>query len=98
MKKFKIVVKGNNYKTAVGSRVQEFGFYTTRFVEAHSAASAKKRALKMVERELEKVVFNKQTGLPVIEIPQFVEVDSFGDHDVPGSGFVWHKESKQQYA
>jgi len=97
MKKFKIVVKGNSYKTAVGSRVQTFGFHTARFIESDNYTAAKERALELVKRELEDIVFNNPAGSPVIEVPQFIEVESFGDNEVPGSGFTWHMEGKSEY-
>lgn len=93
MKKYKILVKGNNYKTVVGSRAREFGFHTTRFIESDSDLAAKERALELVKKELEQIVFNNQAGSPVIEVPQLIEIESFGDHDVPGSGFTWHMET-----
>ncbi len=96
MKKFKVLIKGNDYKTAVGSRVQTFGFHTTRFIESDSDDSAKERALKLVKRQLEDIVFNNPAGSPVVEALQFVEVESFGDNEVPGSGFTWHMEGKSE--
>jgi hypothetical protein len=95
MKKYKVLVKGNNYKTVVGSRAREFGFHATRFVESDSHLAAKKRALELVKEELKQIIFNNQAGSPVIEVPQFIEVESFGDHDVPGSGFTWHMEGRR---
>ena len=88
MKKYRVLVKGNNYKTVVGKISHEFGFHTTRFIESDSHIAAKEMALKLVEAELKEIVFNNQAGSPVIEVPQFVEVESFGDHDVPGRGFT----------
>jgi len=95
MKKYKVLVKGNNYKTVVGNRTQEFGFHATRFVEAKDYIAAKMRVLELVLEELEQIVFNNQAGSPVIEVPQFIEVESFGDHDVPGSGFTWYVEGRR---
>jgi len=98
MKKYKVLVKGNNYKTAVDNSVQEFGFHTTRFVEAKDDAAAKMRALELVVEELDHIVFSNPEASPVIDVPQFIEVESFGDHEVPGSGFTWHMEGKQVVA
>ena len=96
MKKFKVLVKGNNYKSVVGSRTQEFGFHATRFVEAIDYASAEMKALELVVGELDQIVFNNPAGSPGIEVPQLVEVESFENFDVPGSGFTWHMEEKEQ--
>ncbi|MFC1567746.1 hypothetical protein ACFL3K_00900 [Pseudomonadota bacterium] len=97
MKKYKVLVKGNNYKTVVGSRTQEFGFHTTRFIEAKDYIAAKMRAMELVVEELDQVVFHNPDGAPEIEVPQLIEVESFDDHDVPGSGFTWHMEGKRDH-
>jgi len=95
MKKFKVLVKGSNYKTVVGKRTHEFGFHTTRFIEAKDYITAKMRALELVVKELDQIVFNNPDGSPEIEAPQLIEIESFGDHDVPGSGFTWHMEERR---
>jgi len=97
MMKYKVLVKGNNYKTVVGKQTREFGFHATRFVEANSHSAAKQRALQLVKEELDHIVFNNSAGNPAIEASQLVEVATFGEHDVPGSGFSWHMEGREQY-
>lgn len=92
MKKYKVVVKGNNHKTVVGDKPQKFGFHTTRFVEAKDYIAAKMKALELVVEDLDQIVFNNPEGALEVDVSQLVEIESFGDYEVPGSGFTWHME------
>lgn len=92
MKKYRVVVEGNNYKTVVDNNLRKFGFYTTRFVEAKDYIAAKMKALELVVEDLDHIIFNNPEGFPDIDVSQPVEVESFGDCEVPGSGFIWRME------
>ena len=92
MKKFKIVVEGQNYNIKVDNIPQKCGFFTTRFIEADSSSDVEDTVMKLVRDELKDVILNDQSDPPVMYIDGLVEVERFGDNDVPGFGFTWFKE------
>ena len=90
MKKYRVVVEGNNYKTVVSDKPQKLAFHTTRFVEAKDYIAAKMKALELVVEELDHIIFSNPESAPEIDVSLLIEVKSFGDCEVPGSGFNWH--------
>ncbi len=92
MRKYKVVVEGNSYKTARGNRPRRLGFYTTRFIEARDCSTAKTTALELVTEELGQIVRNNPEEAPHIDVSQLDEIDSFAGCEVPGSGFTWYME------
>jgi len=92
MKKFRVVVEGNNYKTAIDNKPQKLGFHTTRFVEGKDYIAAKMKALELVIEELDHIVFSNPETAPDIDVSLLIEVKSFDNCEVPGSGFTWHMQ------
>jgi len=92
MKKYRVVVEGNNYKTVVSDKPQKLGFHTTRFVEAKDYIAAKMKALELVVEELDHIIFSNPETAPDIDVSLLIEIESFGDCEVPGSGFTWHMQ------
>jgi len=92
MKKFRVVVEGNNYRTGLDHKSHSLGFHTTRFIEAKDYITARMQALELVVEELDHIVFHNPDAAPHIDVSQLDEVESFAGYDVPGSGFDWYQE------
>lgn len=94
MKKYKVLVEGANFLITFDDETSKHGFFTTRFVEARTEEEAESETIEMLRVELEEVVKNDQADSPVMFIDEIVELDSFGDFPVPGTGFVWFPDEK----
>lgn len=92
MKKYRVVVEGSNYHTVVRDKPQKLGFHTTRFIEAKDYITAKMKALELVVEELDHIIFSNPETAPEIDVSLLIEVESFGNSDVPGTGFTWHMQ------
>ena len=96
MNKFKIIVEGKNFNILIENAVQKCGFFTTRFVEADSLDSAENTALDLIREELKGMVLNEEDDPPSLFFDQIEEIKSFGDHQVPGTGFTWYLDNQNE--
>jgi hypothetical protein len=89
MKKFVVIVEGNN--VIVNKKM--CGFYTTRFVEANSEAEATNDAFDLIRKEIESRPdnTNDRFGHPEMSLYEINEVEDFGDNDPPGGGFTYYE-------
>lgn len=92
MRKFRIMLEGNNILMQEDSQINKFGFFTTRLVEAESENVAKELAINLVVSELNLIILNSTTAPPSISIESIDEVTSFGNDLAPGKGFSWYRE------
>lgn len=91
MKKYRILINGKDF-TLKGEN-KKYGFYTTRYIEGHSEDEATKKALNLIREELkDKVVKNPAENQPEMFVEEIVELESFEDALVPGTGFTWHPQ------
>ncbi|UCG78321.1 MAG: hypothetical protein JSV21_00335 [Nitrospirota bacterium] len=94
MKKYKIILNGQNFimKTAEGS--EKCGFYTTKYVEAENYTEAEKAAVESVRNddELKKGVLNERDNQPLIYIEKIEELESFDHLKALGEGYAFYPE------
>ena len=90
--KYRVLIEGNNFAIKMGGKVVKHGFFTTRFIEAGDSKSAEMLALNMVRNELKSTVLNLISDPPLISVEETYEIEDFGNHLVPGSGFTWFEE------
>jgi hypothetical protein len=91
MKKFRVVLRGENFWMSFDGAAQRLGFYTTRFVEAADQAEAEHRAVDMLRRDakLHGKVLNDKSDPPLIFAEEIEELDSFDGVEsmTPGLAF-----------
>ena len=95
MKKYKVVIEGDNFEILLDGKVGKYGFFATRFVESKDSKEAETLAMKLIRDELESIVLNDSSDPPVIYIEDNYEIDNFGDNLVPGSGFTWFRSEEK---
>lgn len=80
MKKFRVLVRGENFLLASEGAVKRFGFYTTRFVEALDKDEAERRAVESLRQEdrLRGGVLNDPSDPPMLFAEEIDEISSFG--------------------
>ena len=88
-KKYKILIEGNNFKISIDGIPQKYGFFTTRYVEAIDEEEAKRKVIDLVKSEIGSYILNNPEDPPYIEFEENLEIESFMDSNVPGSGFTW---------
>lgn len=88
------MIEGANFLVTFENETSKHGFFTTRFLEAHTEEEAENETFEMLRLELAEVVKNDQADSPVMFIDEIVELDSFDDFPVPGTGFVWFPDEK----
>jgi hypothetical protein len=93
MKKFKVVVRGENFLMNVDSVEKRMGFYTTRFVEAENEEAAEYAVMDILRDDLEPL--NDKSDSPMMYAEKVEELDSFAGFPVPGAGFTFYHEKKE---
>lgn len=75
MSHYKIFIRGSNFWLDLDGQRKRFGFYTTRFVEAHDEAESKIKAIKLIqEDEKLKETLNESFDLPKIFIEKINKI------------------------
>jgi len=97
MKKFKVIVEGNNFVIKLDSKVGCFGFFATRFIEAKDSKEAETLAMNLIRDELKSIVLNDRSNPPAMYVEENYEIDDFRDNLVPGSGFAWFKAEETSH-
>ena len=77
MKKYSVLVRGENFLIKVEGEAQKLGFYTTAFVEAKDADEASKKAVDLLrdDQEFKRSVSNDQSD-PPLHVSHLVERNS----------------------
>jgi hypothetical protein len=95
MKKFKVLIEGNNYLLReIGKLPRKYGFYTTAFVEAVNAGQAEAIAVELLKNDskLKNACENVVSDPPAIRIESIDEVESFAGCDLPRVGLALFEE------
>ena len=96
MKKFKVLVTGNNCLIREDEKPPcKFGFYTIVFVEAPNAEHAEAIAIELLRNDpkLRKACENDTSDPPAIEVESIDEIASFNGCKLPHTGLVLFEES-----
>jgi hypothetical protein len=94
MKKFRVMIEGENFNLTLNDQKGSFGFYTARFVEADNELQAQEKALALVISELKETFEDEHDLGTRLKTDEIDELSSFGDNLVPGSGFSWYPMGK----
>lgn len=95
MRKFEVLIRGNNFLVEREGKVRKTGFYAARFVEANDSSAALEKAMDSIRSGLKDAVRNDPSDPPslkvevVEEVYYFNENMEFGDMLLPGRGFYW---------
>jgi hypothetical protein len=98
MKKFKVFINGANFIFGQKNKEKNLreGFYTTRWVEANNSNEAEIMANELIWDELKLKVFNDPSDPPIMHVEEIEELEDFGDHHIPGTGFAFYIEDEDQ--
>ena len=79
MKKFRVLLRGENFLLKSEESVKRLGFYTTRFVEAPDKDGAEKCAVESIRKDdrLQECVLNDQSDPPMLFAEEIDEISSF---------------------
>ena len=94
MKKYKVLVRGENFLINLDGVNQKMGFYTTRFVEAENEVAAEYAVMDILRSDpkLVKGVLNEKSDPPMMYAEEIEELKSLKGYPVPGSGFSFYPE------
>src|SRR5688572_3577910 len=97
--KFKVMLRGENFKVALEDSVATLGFFTTRFVEADTPDAAEHAAVEMVRQDtrLQDIVRNAPTDPPMIYLDSLSEIPSYDGYPAPGAGYSWFSDDDQDH-
>jgi CO dehydrogenase/acetyl-CoA synthase gamma subunit (corrinoid Fe-S protein) len=94
MKKYRVLIRGENFLINLDGVNQKVGFYTTRFVEAGNEAAAEHAAMDVLrgDPELVKGVLNEKVDPPMMYAEEVEELESFEGLRVAGTGFAFYPD------
>ena len=94
MKKFRVLVRGENFLLESEGAVKRFGFYTTRFVEALDKDEAERRAVESLRQEdrLRGGVLNDQSDPPMLFAEEIDEISSFEAIEDRSPGLAFYED------
>lgn len=97
MKNFRVLVRGQNFLINLDDVDQKVGFYTTRFVEAQNQEAAEYAVMDMLrdDPKLAKGVLNDKSDPPMMYAEEVEEIDSFKGLQLPGTGFAFYPDEKE---
>lgn len=83
MKKFRVLLRGENFLLNSEGVVKRFGFYTTAFVVSPNGDEAEKMAVELIRKDqrLQEAVLNDKSDPPMLFAEEIEEVDSFGEFE-----------------
>ncbi|WKL58623.1 hypothetical protein Q1W73_06460 [Asticcacaulis sp. ZE23SCel15] len=90
---YRVMLKGENFRTKTDGKTEILGFYTTRYVEAGSEDEAEHKAVDLIRKDesLKKIVLNAKDDPPLIYLEEIDVVLS--DHsNEPVMGYVFYPD------
>jgi len=77
MKKFKLILHGENFLLNFDGELKKFGFYATKFVKAESPQEAEKMAKILIRQDpnLRDTILNEKADCPTINMEEIKEVN-----------------------
>lgn len=91
MKKFRVLLRGENFLMNHERAVKRLGFYTTRFLEAPDKGEAERLAVEFLRQHdrLREGILNDQSDPPMLFAEEIDEVSTFDDVEnlAPGLSF-----------
>ena len=89
MKKYRVLVRGENFLFGVNEEAQKFGFYTTVYVEALDDESAELNAMEILrtDQKLVGITLNSKSDSPMMYMEEIEELETFEGLNLPRTGF-----------
>ena len=81
------MIEGKNF--LLKGSAKKTGFYTTRYVQDIGKEKAITTALNIIRQQLKNNVVKESGSNPEMFIEEIVELETFENIKVPGSGFTW---------
>lgn len=96
MKKYKVMINGQNFHIEVDGKIQKLGFYTTKWVEAQNPKDAELKAVDLVRQDdfFKVSVRNPHDNTPMIYLKELSEVENFDGVNLPGAGYAFYPDDK----
>ncbi len=93
MKKYKIMLNGQNFNLDLGEGLARHGFYTTRYANATSKSAAENIAIESIRKrdDINRRLKNQEIDPPIIYAEEIVEIDSI-DQSAAEPDLTWFKE------
>lgn len=90
-KKYRVLLKGENFLVECDGTVERWGFYTTRFVEAVDEDHAEQTAVDLIRNDarLREAVHNERSDPPMIFLEEIDEIATF---ESQGAGYTFYKD------
>lgn len=94
MKKFSVLIRGENLFINLDDSVKRMGFYATRLVEAGDQEEAELRAVESLRQDekLRACVLNDPGDPPKLLAEEIEEIESFGEPGDQPSGFTFYED------
>ena len=95
MKKYKVLLQGDNFLLDFDGKPEKHGSYTTIFVEAIDPEEAEKISINLIRNDpdLKAAVLNRQDDPPMIYTNEVNELISFEDIEPLGGGYTFYPEN-----
>lgn len=91
MKKYSVLVRGENFIVRGDEQDQKLGFYTTVFVEALDEQSAEIKAMELLrtDQKLVNITLNSKSNSPMMYMEEIEELETFEGLHLPRTGFAF---------
>ena len=91
MKKYRVLLLGENFEINFEGEIDNFGFYTTRVVKANSEEDAEEKAVQLIreDKNLVQMIVEKSTLEPKIYL-EGIEIISWWKR-IGGKGYSFYK-------
>ena len=94
MKKYKVLIRGENFLINLEGKDQKLGFYTTVFVEGQDEEQAERRAIRLLQddEDFRQSVLNEKSDAPMMFVEEITELKSFEGLNLRRIGFSFFLE------
>ena len=89
MKKYQVLLEGNNFLFDIEGKIEKYGFMVTRYVEALNPEKAEEKAVNLLKKDdsLIQRVLNDKLDAPMIYLDEIIELDSFENIETLETGY-----------
>lgn len=94
MKKYKVMLNGQNFVIDLGEGQARYGFYTTQYTNANTKAEAEDIVIASIKNrsDIKENIKNENNDPPMLYAEEIVEVDAV-EEDEQEIGLSWFKEA-----
>ena len=91
MRKYRVLVRGENFLFSVDEETEKFGFYTTVYVEALDDEGGELKAMELLrnDQKLVSVTLNSKSDPPMMYMEEIEELETFEGLNLPRTGFAF---------